>query len=214
MKIEIDLKIILFIIVLLFTSRIEFYGIFIFFIFLHELAHILVGLILGLKISGINMNIFGFSAQLYNYQTRKSYIKIITYLAGPLFNFICGIICYFGNIENDLALKLIYTNFTLCALNLLPILPLDGGKILKEILKTFLDNKNASIIMNIITKTFLIIISAVYSVIILKIKNIAILFLIIYMWYLYSIEARKLTTLKRVYEIIEKTKLKKDIEIK
>ena len=33
----------------------------------------------------------------------------------------------------------------------------------------------------------------------------AILFLIIYMWYLYSIEAKKLATLKRVYEIIERS---------
>ena len=58
--------------------------------------------------------------------------------------------------------------------------------------------------MHIVTKTFLIVISAVYSVVILKVKNIAILFLIIYLWYLYSIEARELTTLKKVYEIIEK----------
>lgn len=204
MKIEIDLRIILFVIILLFTAQIEFYGIFILFIFLHELAHILVGLALGLKLSGINVNILGFSAQLYSYQTRKSYIKIITYLAGPVFNFICGIIFCFCNLEMELALKLVYTNFVLCVFNLLPILPLDGGKILKEVLKKFLGNKEASIVMNIVTKTFLIVISAVYSVLILKVKNIAILFLIIYLWYLYSIEARKLTTLKKVYEIIEK----------
>ena len=81
----------------------------------------------------------------------------------------------------------------------------DGGKILKEVLKNFLGNKNASIIMNTITKVFLLIISAVYSIAILKIKNFAILFLLIYMWYLYSIEEKKLATLKRVYEIIEKS---------
>ena len=204
MKIEIDLRIILFVIILLFTAQIEFYGIFILFIFLHELVHILVGLALGLKLSGINVNILGFSAQLYSYQNRKSYIKIITYLAGPVFNLICGIIFCFCNLETELALKLIYTNFVLCAFNLLPILPLDGGKILKEVLKKILGNKEASIVMHIVTKTFLIVISAVYSVVILKVKNIAILFLIIYLWYLYSIEARKLTTLKKVYEIIEK----------
>lgn len=206
MKIEIDLRIILFIIILFFTAQIEFYGIFILFIFLHELAHILVGLALGLKLSTVKMNIFGFSAELYSYQNRKSYIKIITYLAGPIFNLICGIIFCLSKIENNLALNLIYTNFVLCAFNLLPIVPLDGGKILKEVLKKFLGNKDASIVMNIVTKTFLIIISAVYSVLILKIRNIAILFLIIYLWYLYSIEERKLNTLKRVYEIIEKAK--------
>jgi stage IV sporulation protein FB len=205
MKVEIDLRIILFLIILLFTSQIEFYGIFILFIFLHEITHILVGMALGLRIAGISMNIFGFSAQLYSYNSKKTSIKIITYLAGPVFNLICGIAFIFIPIKSSLALKIIYTNFILCAFNLLPILPLDGGKILKEILKKFFSNKDASIIMNLVTKIFLIIVSATYSILILKVKNIAILLLIIYMWYLYSIEAKKLNTLKRVYDIIEKS---------
>lgn len=205
MKIEIDLRVILLILLFILTSQIELYGIFILFIFLHEIAHILVGLLLGLRVSSINMNIFGFSAQLYTYKSKKSYLKIITYLAGPVFNLLCGIYFYYSDVSGDLALKLIYTNFALCVFNLLPILPLDGGKILKEILKNFLGNKNASIVMNIVTKSFLVAISLMYSIAILKIKNLAILFLIIYLWYLYNIEARKLDTLKRVYEIIEKS---------
>lgn len=205
MKIEIDLKIILLILLFAFTSQIEIYGIFILFIFLHELAHILVGLCLGLKVSSINMNLFGFSTELYAYKNRKSYIKIITYLAGPLFNLMCALFFYYSKIEGQIATNIIYTNFLLCIFNLLPVLPLDGGKILKEVLKNYLGNKNASIVMNIVTKVFLIAISAVYSVAILKLKNFAILFLIIYMWYLYSIEAKKLATLKRVYEIIERS---------
>jgi len=205
MKIEIDLKVILLVVLFLFTSKIEIYGIFLLFIFLHELAHILVGLALGFRVSSLNMNIFGFSAELYSYKYKKSYMKIITYLAGPIFNLICAVLFYFVNIDSELAVKLIYTNFLLCVFNLLPILPLDGGKILKEVLRDFLGNKDASIVMNFVTKAFLILLSAVYSVAILKIKNVAILFLIIYLWYLYSIEEKKLTTLKRVYEIIEKS---------
>lgn len=205
MKIEIDLKVILLMLIFLFTSQIEIYGIFIFFIFLHELAHVLVGLLLGFRVSSISMNIFGFSAQLYTYKSRKPYIRIITYLAGPIFNLICAIAFYFSKIESEIVLNVIYTNLALCIFNLFPILPLDGGKILKEVLKSFLGNKNASVIMNTITKFFLIIISAIYSIAILKIKNFAILFLLIYLWYLYSIEEKKLATLKRVYDIIEKS---------
>lgn len=205
MKIEIDLRVILLMLIFLFTSQIEIYGIFIFFIFLHELAHVLVGLLLGFKVSSISMNIFGFSAQLYTYKFRKQYIRIITYLAGPIFNLICAIAFYFSNLESEFTLNVIYTNLALCVFNLFPILPLDGGKILKEVLKSFVGNKNASVIMNTVTKVFLIVLSAVYSIAILKIKNFAILFLLIYLWYLYSIEEKKLTTLKRVYDIIEKS---------
>ena len=56
MKIEIDLRVILLMVVFLFTSQIDIYVIFIFFIFLHELAHILVGFALGFKVSSISMN--------------------------------------------------------------------------------------------------------------------------------------------------------------
>ena len=205
MKIEIDLKVILLMLIFLFTSQIEIYGIFIFFIFLHELAHILVGLCLGFKVSSISMNIFGFSAQLYTYKTRKPYIRIITYLAGPMFNLICGIALYFSGLEGEFIQKVIYTNLALCVFNLFPILPLDGGKIVKEVLKSFLGNKNASVVMNTVTKSVLIAITAIYSIAILKIKNVAILFLLMYLWYLYSLEEKRLATLKKVYEIIEKS---------
>lgn len=205
MKIEIDLKIILLIIVFFLTSQIEIYGIFILFIFLHELAHILVGVALGFRVESINLNIFGFSAEFYAYKSKKSYIKIITYLAGPILNLIFVLFFYFYEMENELALKLIYTNIILCIFNMFPILPLDGGKILQEILKKFLGNVNSNIVMNMVTKFFLIMISFIYGIAIIKIKNIAILFLIIYLWYLYSIEEKKLNTLKRVYELIEKS---------
>lgn len=205
MKIEIDLKIILLILLFTFTSQIEIYGIFILFIFLHELAHIAVGFCFGLRVSSINMSLFGFSTELYTYKSRKSYIKIITYLAGPIFNLVCALIFYYSKIQSDMITNIVYTNFLLCFFNLLPILPLDGGRILKEILKKYIGNKNASIVMNMVTKVFLIAISAVYAVAILKLKNFAILFLIIYMWYLYSLEAKKLATLKRVYDIIERS---------
>ena len=56
-----------------------------------------------------------------------------------------------------------------------------------------------------LTKYSLIIFSLIYSIAILKLKNIAILFLIIYMWWLYSIEDKKIQILKRVYGIIEKS---------
>lgn len=205
MKIEIDLKIILLLILFVLTAQIKLYSIFILFIILHELAHILMGYILGMKITNFRINILGVSAEMYNYNSRKSYIKIITYFAGPIFNLLCAISFYCLNLNEQLKIDLVYTNIILFLFNLLPILPLDGGKILKEILRKIWGNKQANVIMICISKILLVISSFVYSIIILKIKNLAILFLIIYMWYLYSIEARKVNTLKRMYEIIEKS---------
>lgn len=152
-----------------------------------------------MEISSISLSFLGFSAQMYSYGTKNTINKIITYLAGPICNLALALIFYLLNFK----IEFVETNLILGILNLLPIMPLDGGRVLKEIIKFFYDNKTASIFMIEVTKFSLIIFSLIYSVAILKLKNIAILFLIIYMWWLYSIEERKIQTLKRVYEIIE-----------
>lgn len=154
-----------------------------------------------MEIYNISLNFFGFSAQIYSYGKIKVFSRIITYLAGPVCNLLLALIFYLLNANQEL----IQINLWLGILNLIPIMPLDGGRILKEIAKVFLGYKNASIFMLEISKFILVIISLIYSVAILKLKNIAILFLIIYMWWLYSIEDKKTQTLKRVYGIIEKS---------
>lgn len=203
MRIEIDLRIILLIVLFILTSQIQIYTIFIIFIFLHELAHILVGLCLGLKVRNIRVNLLGVSAEMYDFKAKKAYKKIITYLAGPLFNLACAIIFSKVNINENLKINIVYTNVVLFILNLLPIVPLDGGKILKEIIKKFAGGKNASIIMLGISKTLLICLTFFYAILILKIKNIAILLLLIYLWYLFIIEERKVKILKRAYELTD-----------
>lgn len=205
MKMEIDLKVILLLILFIFTAQIEIYTIFIIFIFFHELAHIIIGYCFGMRITNIRLNILGFSAEMYNYNSKKSYIKVITYLAGPILNLVCAIVFYYMNLSENLKMNLVYTNVLLFVLNLLPILPLDGGKILKEILKFFCGNKKANIMMINLSKIILLFFSFTYAILIVKIKNLAILFLIMYMWYLYVIEARRVNTLKRMYEVIEKS---------
>ena len=49
MKIKIDLKIFLIMILFLLTNQFGIYWIFMFFILIHELAHLLAGVLLGLK---------------------------------------------------------------------------------------------------------------------------------------------------------------------
>lgn len=201
MKIEIDLRIIFLVLLFVFTSQTYIYLLFIAFIFFHEMAHIIVGKISGLEIESISFGIFGFSAQIYNYGEEKVLSKIFTYLAGPSCNLILALIFYL----NKSRIELIQINLILGVLNLLPILPLDGGRILKEIIKIFYGHKVSTIFMVKFTKFILVLLSLLYSIIILKIKNIAILFLMFYLWWLYIIEERKAVTLKRVYGIIEKS---------
>lgn len=206
LKIEINLKIILLMILIVILSKIEIYILFILFIMCHELSHMIIGMILGFKPKVLKLNPLGVSIEFYNYEENSRvnrWKRIVTYLAGPMINFILTILFYFIKIDILLKTKIIYTNILIGIFNLIPILPLDGGKILKEILRIFYNHKIASVFMIYITKTVLIILTLTYSIAIFQIKNITIFLLIIYLWYLYIIEEKKERLIIRVYETIE-----------
>ena len=212
---RIDLKIFLILILFYFTNQIEVYTLIMIFAILHELSHLIAGLILKMKVKRIALMPIGLSIEFklsyddYNKKLYKSNLldlkKLIIAISGPLFNIFVIILALFLNINNNLKNLIIYSNLLIAIFNLLPIYPLDGGRILKEIIKIFYGHKVSTIFMVKFTKFILVLLSLLYSIIILKIKNIAILFLMFYLWWLYIIEERKAVTLKRVYGIIEKS---------
>lgn len=204
MKIEINLKIIIAIILFFLLSNLNMYFMFLFFVLIHEIMHLIVGLIIGGKAEKMYINPFGVSLEIYLYGKSRPLSKILFYLSGPLINFILAIGFFYLNMDIELKEKLIYTNLSICFFNLLPILPLDGGKILKEIFAVFFSSDISSKIMIYFSKIFLGIISLVYSILILKVKNIYILILLIYVWYLFLIEEKKYSILKKTRDEIKK----------
>jgi stage IV sporulation protein FB len=138
------------------------------------------------------------------YKNKESFRRMITYLAGPIINFIMVLIFACISLNENLKMKIVYTNLLLAIFNLLPIMPLDGGKILKEIMVKKIGNKDAVIFMNQLTQVILVVITLLYSIAILQMKNFAIFLLILYLWYLKYLEDKKLKSMIRAYEIIEK----------
>lgn len=191
MKIEINLKIIIALIFFFMFDNVNMYLIFLLFITIHEIAHLVVGLIIGGIPKKMTISIFGVSMEFYSYKKNKILYKIMFFLIGPLTNIIIGMVCNKILVQNELKKNIVFTNYAIGIFNLFPILPLDGGKILKEILKKAFGFDCSNKIMIVLSKFFLITISLIYSILIIEIKNIMILFLLIYLWYLYIIEEKK-----------------------
>ena len=183
-------------------------------ILIHEIAHIVVAKIYKININNLRISIFGFSAQIENSKRNKTKEKILMYLAGPLLNFLLMIIFNFSNMEYLEKLKIVYINVCLGIFNLFPILPLDGGNILKEILKIKYKNLKANKISLFISKICLAVLIFTYSILIIKVKNISILALIIYLIYLNFVVEKKLKLLERTYKILNKNLVMKDMENK
>jgi Zn-dependent protease len=133
-----------FLILILFVPVTSFVVIFVS-VLIHELAHSYVAKRLGCGVSQIYLSLLNGAADI---DTSKSSHKEIIYivLAGPLSNLILYLIMLpFGSIDNALIDEMIRINLILFIFNLLPIYPLDGGRISKAIFSLVLGNKRGKL---------------------------------------------------------------------
>ena len=91
--------------------------------------------------------------------------------------------------------------------NLLPIYPLDGGRILKGILHIKLGKRKAEQYINNISIIMAIIITAISSILILYINNISIFLIDIFLWYLIIKENLKYKRRNDIYKKILENKM-------
>ena len=215
MRFKIDLKIILFLILLYFTKQIETYAVIILFAVIHEIGHLLAGLALGMKPESIKLMPYGLSISFklipkdINKKIGKGNLleikKIIVAMAGPLTNLMIILIILHINIDLFSNLIVIYANLLIMIFNLIPIYPLDGGRILKGILH-MLDGKEISEKrINNISFITLIILTFISSIGIYYLKNVAIFFIIIFLWILYISEDIIYKKRLKIYNLIKKT---------
>ena len=224
MSIKIDLKIFLFLFLFLLTSKFEIYIILFVFAILHELGHLVAGLILKFKPEEMRLTPMGLQIR-FKTQAREINAKIkqareinikraIIAIAGPITNFAIAVIAIIvawvsGNAQNIYIYQIIiYSNFLIGMFNLIPIYPMDGGRLLKEVLAISCGRKKAYKITYITSKTILILLTAVASVAILYIQNIAILFILAYLWYLEINEIRIYNRRKNIENIVEHLKIR------
>lgn len=205
MQIRINLQIFLFIILFLLTKQIELYALIMLFALIHELGHIFAGLLLKLKPKKLNIMPFGLAVtfESYDYRRLVETKKILIAFAGPLTNILISVIALFIHIDESLKQTIIYSNILVAVFNLVPIYPLDGGRILKGCIK--LKHKNniiAESIVNKISNILAIILTAISSILILYLKNISILLVIMYLWIIVIKENKKFNLKKKVNNII------------
>lgn len=108
-------------------------------VFLHELAHGAVALLLHLPVEKIELFPFGGRAQIAFPLLFRPKAELAVAIAGPLWSLALGGLCIFLRGQGILKMGpwtelMIRGNFSLGLFNLLPILPLDGGRALRSIL--------------------------------------------------------------------------------
>lgn len=130
--------------------------------------------------------------------------KVLIASAGPITNFIIMIIAIFIDLPiNQLTREIIiYSNILIIAFNLLPIYPLDGGRIIKGIVYIFKGRELADSLSNKIANIGAILLTFAGSIAIYYFENIAILLMLIYLWGLVIKENKKYALKEKVEKII------------
>lgn len=207
MNIKINLKIFLFAIIFYFTKQIHIYALLMLFAFCHEMGHLLCGILMGLKPKSLKIMPMGLSIEfeIYskNIKNKLQIKKIWIALAGPITNIIIILITIILKKNVILYEEIIYSNLLIAIFNLLPIYPLDGGRIIKEVIHIIKGRKRSIELTNYISNVSMVLLTFVSSIAIYYYKNIAILFIIIYLWCMIYIENKRYHLKKRIYKIIE-----------
>ena len=168
-------------------------------------GHIFAGLLLKLKPKKLNIMPFGLAVTFESYGYRKlvETKKILIAFAGPLTNILISIITLFIHIDESLKQTIIYSNILVAFFNLIPIYPLDGGRILKGFIKLkYKNNMVADSVINKISNILAIALTAISSILILYLKNISIFLVIVYLWIIVIKENKRFDLKKKVNDII------------
>lgn len=214
MRFRIDLKIFLFAILFYFTKQIEVYGTVMIFAIIHEFGHLLVGLLLGMRPEKMEIMPYGISISFqltprdYNkkvkYGNQLELKKIFVALAGPITNVIVILMV------SPINITVLYANLLLIVFNLLPIYPLDGGRIIKGILHIFLGKIKAEKYTNGISFVVLMMVTFASSIVIYQIENIAIFLIVLVLWGIFMKEDRVYEKRKKIYHLLGNLKLKEE----
>ncbi len=216
MQIKIDMKILIFLLIFQITGQIQIYILLMIFACLHELSHMIIGSILGFKPTTFEVKPIGFSVSFYNVikdyskKIRKGNLlefkRIFVYLAGPLSNLIIAVILFGINIDFFVKQEIMYINLIIAMVNLLPIYPLDGGRIVKSLIHILFGLRQSYIITERISWAVTIIILASASLFILKVKNFGLLAMLVYLLAIRIIEGDRMNKKLKLYDALSTEK--------
>lgn len=163
-KVQIDFSFYFIFLIALLIEEFKLYFIYVCFIVLHEMSHYIVAKKLGYLPAKIKLTFFGASLEGYDEFYYRDEIKVV--LAGPLFNLVVVVLCYISFWfwpESYIVLSdVLEANLSILLFNVLPIFPLDFGRLILAQISLKKDRKTALKCVNIVSFVIILILFCVF----------------------------------------------------
>ncbi len=115
-------------------------------VLVHEISHVVMALVLGVKVTEIEILPFGGQAKIEDFTGLEPDYEIYIALVGPIVSLSLAGIFYFlqAHLASSYLSLFININLFLGVFNLCPALPMDGGRILRALLSQAIGYKKAT----------------------------------------------------------------------
>lgn len=213
MRINLDIKSIWVCILCVLSSQLEIYVIVMSSMLLHEIGHIVMGLMLKMKLKKIEILMIGFTMEFK--LKAKDYMrkigrgnmlilkKMIICIAGPAVNMAIVVSAMFFEYGKYVE-SIVYSNMILMMFNMLPIYPLDGGRIIKYIVHMIRGKNSANEITRRISYLTALLITVIMLCVIIYNQNVSILLSVLMLWIIVTKEEKRYKQTKKIQMLIEK----------
>lgn len=145
MRVKINISFILFLFLSIYLGYWKITLIIFLSVLIHEFGHTFIARKLGIKVLEVQFYPFGAIAVMENITKYGGFNELMIALSGPVMSLLVALIFFYSKVpDRDLVFKY---NMALFLFNLLPALPLDGGRVMRNILLMRLSYKKATKIM-------------------------------------------------------------------
>lgn len=180
-------------------------------VLIHELFHLFAALILNVKVYSVIIMPFGMTLRLDNKVLRTPQKEALIALAGPLSNALMLIFAHIFKGSSPNFFLFLVINYALLFLNLLPVPPLDGGRVLRCFFIKNFGLMSGMRIMRKISKAFIFIIFALGIILLITFRsNISLIMIGAFLLYNLTDEKKTSDALIMRELIYEKEKLKEN----